>query len=370
MNMKKVQYDSKTAEVRDIDRLGSCKFSLDANAQSNGYHVDAIDGNLSIFFQRQLEFIESELTFVDYGELSSWKHIPIESKGGDNKWYTWRLFDRVGTWKIGGEDSDDVPEVNIMGAELPVPIRTITGGFKYNIQELLNGAQAARNSNGPSILIEQQKATACMEAYQQLIDQICWFADPTKAIYAGLTGIFYNSYIPTFSVALGTTSGKTTWFNGTGVAQKTADEILYDLNLVPIGIRVNTKNRYAADSVLFPILHFNYLATTRIPDVTGKTILQFWLGTHPEITTIDVYLPGDSVPAGGNLATATDVIFFYKKTPDVLKLTIPKQFTMQPVQERGFNYIVPCWATTAGVITKRPKAMGMLIGSSVGGIGS
>jgi len=51
-------------------------------------------------------------------------------------------------------------------------------------------------------------------------------------------------------------------------------------------------------------------------------------------------------------------------------LVLPRQFTMQPVQEVGFNFKIPCWATTAGVITKRPKAMCMLIGTSVNGLGS
>ena len=364
---KVIRFDGKEG----TDFLGHLATRLDDVATSRGYRFDTAGLNLSVWFQRQLEYIESDLNFVEYGELSSWKHIPIETKGGDNKWYTWRLFDKVGKWKIGGTDADDVPEVNIMGAELPVPIRPLTGGFKYNVQELLDGKQAAQNNpNAPSIMIEQQKATACMEAYQQLVDQICWFANPSSPVYAGLTGIFYNTYIPTVSAALGTSSSKTTWFNSLGVPQKTPDEVLVDLNAPLTAIRVNTLNRYSADAVLMPIQHFNYMANTRIQDVTGKTILTFWLETHPEITTLDICVPCLNVPAGGNLATATDVILYFKKSADVVKLVLPRQFTMQPIQEVGFNYKIPCWATTAGVITKRPKAMAMLIGTSTNAVGS
>jgi hypothetical protein len=356
---KIVKYDGKVAEVRGIDLIGG-----------HAPKLDSIDSNLSVFFQRQLEFLESELQFVEYGDLKSWKHIPIESKGGDNLWYTWRLFDKVGMWRISSDDADDVPEVNVMGAELPVPIRMLTGGFKYNVRELLAGKQSASNNpNAPSIMVEQQKAIACQEAYQQIIDKICWYANPANAAYAGLTGIFYNTYIATVAAVVGGTSTKTHWFGASGQLWKTPDEVISDLNLLLTTIKVNTLDRYAADTLLMPIEHFNMLSTTRITGI-DKTILQFFLGSHPEITTVDTLVAAKSVPAGGSIATATDIILAYKKDPKVCKLALPRQYTMMPIQERGFNYIVPCYATTAGVITQRPKAMAMLTGSSIGGVGS
>jgi hypothetical protein len=334
-------------------------------------HLDAIDSNLSVFFQRQLEFIEPEIHTVEYGELKSWKYIPIESRGGDNLWYTWRLFDKVGTWKIGGEDADDVPEVNINGAELPVPVRWITGGFKYNLKELQNGLQAARNNpNAPSVMVEMQKAVADFEAYQQQIDKIAWFADPTAPAYAGLTGMFYNPYIPTVATPVGATSAKTTWFSAAGVLQKTPKEILADLDLMLTTVRVNTLDRYAADTVLMPIEHYNMLATTPASDLMTTTILKFWLGNHPEITTVDTLVSAKSVAKGGNITAATDVILAYKRDPNVVKLVVPRQHTMLPVQVRGFNYIIPCYAATAGVIVQKPNAMVMLTGSSNGAVGS
>jgi hypothetical protein len=339
---------------------------LDSGIKSQ---LDAVDSNLSLFFSRQLEFIEPELHSVEYGELAAWKHIPIESRGGDNIWYTWRLFDKVGAWKIGGEDADDVPEVNINGAELPVPVRWLTGGFKNNLKELLNGLQAARNNpNAPSIMVDIQKAVADFESYQQKVDKVAWFADPSSSEYAGLTGIFYNTYIPTVTALLGPTSGKYGWFNSAGAPQKTADEMLTDLNQLLTAVMVNTLGRYKADTILLPIEYYNYLAFTRIQDVTGKTILRFFLEAHPEITTFEYAPVTKSVPAGGNLTSATDIILAYKKSPDVVKLVLPKQHTMLPVQLRGFNYITPCYATTAGVITQKPNAMCMLKGCGLGGV--
>jgi hypothetical protein len=336
--------------------------------------LDAIDSNLSIFFQRQLEFIESDLNFVEYGELKSFKHIPIESRGGDNLWYTWRLFDKVGKWKIGGDDADDVPEVNIMGAELPVPIRMLTGGFKYNVRELLAGKQAAANHpDQPSLQIEMQKAKACFEAYQQLIDTIAWFANPDSKAYAGLTGVFYNPYIGTVAAAAGVTNSntKTTWFNSSGVLQKDPIDILRDMDNLLTSIKVATLDRYAADTVLMPIEHYNALVNTPLSaQYPLINIMQKFRENHPEVTMVDTLVNAKNVPAGGSLASATDVILGFKKDPDVVKIVLPRTYTMLPIQERGFNYIVPCYATTAGVITKKPKAMAMLTGTSVDGKGS
>jgi hypothetical protein len=363
MPSKIIKYDGQNRTVRDFDRVGSSKFAM-----------DAIDANLSVFFQRQLEFIESDLNFVEYGELKSFKHIPIESRGGDNLWYTWRLFDKVGKWKISGEDADDVPEVNIMGAELPVPIRWLTGGFKYNIKELQNGKQAAANyPNQPSLQIELQKAKACYEAYQQLVDLIAWFGDPASKEYAGLTGIFYNPYISTVAAAAGThnSNTKTNWFNSSGVVQKDPLDILADLNAMLTYIRNITLDRYAADTILMPIWHYNALVNTPLSaQYPLLTIMQRFREDHPEIKMVDTLVNAESVPIGGNIATATDIILAYKKDPDVCKLVLPRTYTMMPVQERGFNYTVPCYATTAGVITKKPKAMCMLTGTSLAHVGS
>ena len=366
MKYKIVRYDGKEGKVRDFDRIGGASTNLD-NARVDDASSSA---NLSVFFQRQLEYIESELNFVEYGELKSWKHIPVESKGGDNLWYTWRLFDKVGKWKFASDDADDVPEVNIMGAELPVPIRMFTGGFKYNVRELLAGKQAAENHpNQPSLQIESQKAIAVFEAYQQFIDIMCWFADPTNPEYVGLTGVFYNPYISTVAAAAG--ASHTYWFNSAGVLQKTPLEVLKDLNAMCTTVRNNTKDRYAIDTILMPIWHFNMLTTTPMSETYPmETIMRFFLRNHPEITTVDTLVAAESVPAGGNLASATDVILGYKKDPSVVKIEISRQFTTLPIQERGFNYIVPCWATTAGVITKKPKAMVMLTGTSLAHVGS
>ena len=339
--------------------------------------LDSVNDGLSVFFQRQLEFIESELRYVEYAELKSWKHLPVDSRGGDNLVYTYRMYDKSGKWKIGAQDTDDVPNIEISGGEVSTPIRPLLGGFKYNVQELLAGKQAAGNyPNAPSIMIEQQKAQACQLAYQQIVDNIAWLANPSDKNFAGLTGVFYNPNIPTVAAATGGTSSKVSWFNASGVPQKTFDEVIIDLNNLVNKIPINTLDLYRADTILMPIKHYTYLASTptNYGGMMGMTILKFFLMNHPEITTIDTLVPASGVTGGatgyGNLTATTDVILAYKKDPNVAILEVPRQFTLQPIQERGFNYIVPCWATCAGVIVRRPLAFAMLTGTSVNGIGS
>ena len=120
-----------------------------------------------------------------------------------------------------------------------------------------------------------------------------------------------------------------------------------------------------------PIWHYNALVNTPLSSQYPLiTIMQRFREDHPEITMVDTLVNAESVTAGGNISTASDIILAYKKDPDVCKLVLPRTYTMMPVQERGFNYIVPCYATTAGVITKKPKAMCMLTGTSLAHVGS
>jgi hypothetical protein len=367
MNKKVIKYDSTLkgdtvqVEIPDYDRIGFLRT-----------HLDAIDANLSVFFQRQLEYFESEIQFIQYGELKARKHIPFTARAGDNKVYTWRMFDKVGSWRYGSDENKDINEVNVMGGEVSTPIRIIEGGFKYNIQELLAGKQAATNyPNAPSILIEQQKQLACLEAYNQLIEKIAWFADPTDPSYCGHSGVFYNPYMPTVDAILGSTSGKYKWFGPTGGLVKTGPEIVRDLNLLCTTIRTATIDIYQGDTLLMPIPHYNAMTTNPYSELwPNKTIMQFFLDAHPEIKWIDTLVPAQNVAAGGNISTTSDVILLYKKDPDVFKFEAPRPFTQLPIQEVGYNFLIPCWATVAGIIMKRPKACCMLLGTGIDGVGS
>jgi hypothetical protein len=336
--------------------------------------LDAVapNTNLGDYFARQLEYVESELRTVEYGPMKARNLIPFTSVAGDNKWYTWRLFDRVGSWRFGSSDMEDVPMVDIFGAELPIPIRMIAGGYKYNVQELLAAKQAASNRpNDPSIQIDVQRAKACFDAYEQWIDNTAWFGDYTKAKWAGVGGILYNPYMPTIAAAAGVTNSNTKihWFSSAGVRQKEQMDILTDLNNLLTYIRTNSMDRYQADTLVLPIKHHAMLTSTPMStSYPNKTIMQFFLENHPEITTIETVVAVNNVPAGGVLSSATDVIWAYKKSNDVLKMENPRMFTQMPVQERGFNYIIPCWATTAGVIVYKPLAMAFLTTTSANGI--
>ena len=374
IKQKKIRLDGGRGEVLidDFDRIGYLKPHLDALSGAL-----TADGGLVTAFQRSLEYIEAELRFIEYANLLAEKWIPVDTRGGDNLAYTYRMFDKTGKFKIGSPEGDDVPNIDISGAEKTTPIRLLTGGFKYNVQELLNGYQMAKNRpNEPSIMLEAQRANATKTAFDQIIDDIAWMANPTVKDYAGMTGMFYNAYIPAVSAALGGSSAKTTWFNASGVPQKTFDEIIIDLNALVNAVFINTKGVHRADTLLLPIPHYTYLQSTptNYGGFSGMTILKFFLMNHPEITAIEPLVPALNVTGGasgyGSITSTTDILLAFERNPDVLILEKPRSFSMLPVQERGFNYIVPCWGSCAGVIVRRPLACSMLIGTSANGLGS
>jgi len=362
MNIPRVRIDSGLAERMDAD--------------AHAIRRDADSGtNLSPFFARQLEYVESELRTVEYADLASWKHIPITSRGGDALYYTWRLFDRIGKWKFIGRNTEDIPAVDIVGGELITPIRMLGGGYRYTLQELLASQTAAMlRPNDPSIQIDMQRAKANFEAYRQILDEISWFADPSKGAYEGLSGVFYNPYIPKVAAAAGSTNSNThvRWFSTAGApGWKDPADIYSDVaNLLDL-VKTQSKGLYSADTVLFPIKHYAMLNRTMYSaNYPLKTILRFLVENFPEVKTWDWYVPGLNVPAGGSgITTASDVIWAFKYDTDCLKSEIPRMYNQLAVQQRGFNYIIPSWATSAGIIIYKPLSMAFLTGTSTNGVG-
>ena len=364
MNIPRIRIDSATAQRMDAD-AAAIRRDTDSGT------------NLSPFFARALEFVESELRLVEYADLASWTHIPKSSKWGDALFGTWRLFDRVGKWRFISRNADDVPAVDIFGAELTTPIRMVGGGYRYTLQELLASQAASMlRPNDPSIQIDTQRAKANFEAYRQIMDEIAWFADPSKGAYEGLTGVFYNPYIPQLAAAAGKTNSNThvRWFDNVGTGNsgwKDPADIYNDVGALLDLVFTQSKGLYRPDTILFPIKHYTMLNRTMYSaNYPLKTIMRFLVENYPWVNTWDYYIPGNNVPAGGGgITTASDVIWAFKSDTDCLKSEMPRMFSQLAVQQKGFNYIVPSWATSAGIIIYKPLSMAFLTGTSANGIG-
>jgi len=312
-----------------------------------------LDANEKAFFERQLEYIKSKTYDIQYPEYKAVSLIPVSTEAGPGaKEITYRQFDMVGISKIIANYADDLPRVDVLGTEYTSKVRAHGNAYGYNIDEI---AEAQKSG----IPLQSRKAASARQAYEQFINKCAWFARSGDAEWAGLSGFIYAANIPTATAHTGATSGSVVW------SGKTVDEILKDLNDTVNTMISLTKGIEIPDTVLLPIAQYTQIATTRLGDGSDTTILDFFLKTQPNITTVtwvnelDSVSPLPSAPTG---AGTGDIMIVYKRDPNKLTLEVPKPFSQLPVQERNLEFVVNTHAKIGGVIVYYPLSVSILEG--------
>ena len=312
-------------------------------------HAVNLDANESIFFARQLEFIKSKTYDIDYPELKAMSLIPVSTEAGPGaESITYEQYDQVGVAKIISSYADDLPRSDVKGKQFTAPIRSIGASYGYNVQEVRASAMANKN-------LPQRRANACRRSHDQTTNTIAWFARANDGVNGGLTGLLYNPNVTSGIVASGAGGGGT----AKKFVDKTPAEILKDLNGIVNGIIALTKGVEVPDTILLPIAQYTYIATTQNAAGTDTTILEYFKRNNPIITLVDwVNELKDVNPIPSTLvASATDCMVCFKRSPDKLTLEIPQPFEQFPVQERGLEYMIPTHSRCGGVIVYYPLSI-------------
>lgn len=303
-----------------------------------------LDANEKVFFTRQLEHIKTATYDILYPEYSATRLIPISTEAGPGATsITYRQFDKVGISKIIANYADDLPRVDVKGEEYTSPVRSHGNAYGYNVDEIAQAQKAGQN-------LRADRAAASRQAYEQLVNQIAWYANGTAA-YHKLVGLIYTPNIPTVTVPDGA-SGDPEW--GT----KTPDEILDDMNTNVRAIITTTKGVERPDTIVVGLDNYGLIATTRLGDGSDTTILDFFKRTNPFIRNIEGIFEFDSVnplPSGAAGPAALGLI--YKRDPSKLTLEIPKPYTQMPVEQRNLEFIVNTHARIGGVIVYYPLSL-------------
>jgi hypothetical protein len=295
-----------------------------------------IDGAESVFIERQLESVRSRVLEVMYADLLVRQLVPVNNED-DPGAETIRqdVYDSFGVAKIVASYAKDFPRADIKTFESRAVVKSLGDSYGYNIQE----ARAAAFANRP---LEQRKANAAVKAMAQLLERIGLLGDVPN----NLTGLFNIPGAQIYATPNSATSGLPQWVN------KTADEILKDMNAMWRSVVQNTKNVERPDTLALPITKWGIISTTPRSATTDTTILKFFLANNPDVkAVVPVYrLTGQGV-------NGSDRGICYKRDPDVLQLAIPQEFEQFPPQYEGMELSVPCHMRTAGVLCFRPQAV-------------
>ena len=99
--------------------------------------VGRLDASESVFLQRELESIDTEVYEVVYADLLARSFLPTQP--GIPDWarvYTFRDLDKFGEAKFIGNGADDLPRVDVVKAESSKLIKPCGASYGYNLFEI------------------------------------------------------------------------------------------------------------------------------------------------------------------------------------------------------------------------------------------
>ena len=147
--------------------------------------------------------------------------------------------------------------------------------------------------------------------------------------------------------------------DGTGSSKlwvnKTADQIIRDVNGVISQVRTQSKDIHRANTVLMPLEQYAYISSAPRSSTTDTTILSFLQANNPGVKFTAV-LELDGV-------SGVDKMVAGEFSSDNLALEIPMAFRQYSPQQKGLEFEIPCESRFAGVLIFYP--LSLAIGDSI-----
>ena len=223
----------------------------------------------SAFFARELDYVKSQSYDVEYPELTALRLFPMSSEidpGAET--VTYYSYDKTGMAKIISNYATDLPRADVKGKPTTAIIKSLGDSYGYSAQEMRASRLAGKS-------LDARKGESARYQIDALTNKIAWCGDEES----GLMGVLSDGQnIPLYTIGANA-SGKTKW------AEKSADEILADVNGMAKQVAKITKNVERPDTLCVPADVFMDISTRRIPD-TSTTVLAFIQEHAPYIKNV------------------------------------------------------------------------------------
>ena len=327
---KHLHYDS--AEMRTLKQSAIPA----AIMASEGTRFDSAE-DASVFFARELDHVKAQSYDVEYPELTALHLFPQTSEADPGaETITYYTYDKTGLAKIIDNYSTDLPRADVTGKPSFAKIKSIGDSYGYSAQEMRASRLAGKS-------LDARKGESARYQIDALTNKIAWCGDEES----GLMGVLSEGQnIPMYAITAGKDSNKTSWL------EKTADEILADVNGMARQVAKITKNVERPDTLCVPADVFMDISTRRIPD-TDTTILKFLLDNQPYIKKIipAPELQADNVDVN---SYGKNLLVLYTDDPDKMAFEEPMPFYQHPAQNKNLEVEVPCESRVAGLMLYYP----------------
>lgn len=294
------------------------------------------------FLVSQTSSIEAQVYEIQYPDIQYPNLIPVDTSA--NEWaksVTYYSSDKTGKAGWFHHYAKDLHVADVERARHEVAIEMADIGYRYTLEELGVASMI------PGTNLSAERASAARRAYEEFVENIAFRGDATK----NLNGLINYPGV-TIVNAAEVTGGNTDWDD------KTADEILKDVNDALTGVYTASLTVEMADTILMPINALTLLASKRIPD-TSMTIIEFLLKNN-----VYTFTTGRPLTLRGvrGLETAgvggVGRMVVYRRDPAVIKMHIPMPHRFLPVWQTGpMIFDIPGIFRLAGVEVRRPGAV-------------
>lgn len=302
----------------------------------------------SLFFARELDHIKAKTYDKLYPEMTAINLFPITSDlDAGAETMTYYSYDKQGMAKIISNYATDLPRTDAKGKPTTVPVKSIGDSYGYSVQEMRASRMAGKS-------LDARKAESARYASDYLVNKIAWAGDEET----GLVGVLSaGNDIPLYTIPSNGIDGSTQW------ADKTAAQILDDINGMQKYVAKITKNVERPDTLVLPADVFIDISTRQI-DNTGYTVKKFIMENAPFLKEIVAApeLQADSTDINPYGEQGKNVAFLFTNDPDKIAIENPLPFFQHPVQPEGLEMVVPCEARTAGAVIYYPLSALIAVG--------
>jgi hypothetical protein len=288
------------------------------------------------FVTTQAAFINTQVNEMVYPEIIYPSVIPVDTSAPP---FTQTIItyasDKYGKADWINGNADDIPmaatELNMFKSV----VYTAAIGYGFGWEEVNYAMLIGHN-------IQTADASAARRAYEEMVERICFVGDTTK----NMSGLINYPGITAGAPPSG----------GNWTATTPAANIMADLNSLITGISQGTNYTSYADTILLPPDKLALLAGIIIPDSGGQTFMS-WFMRNNAYTLLSgvtpVMKPVRALKTAG--AGATNRAVAYRRSPDVLSVSLPMPHRFLPVYQDGpLHWVVPGVFRMGGLQVPRP----------------
>lgn len=300
-----------------------------------GQTFDAAPAAAISFLQQQAAYIESEVYRVEYPQYKSNILLDIDSSAPDwTKTVTFQSVDGAGKLKWMGENSTDVPTVDIAKAQGFHAIKTAALGYTYTLEELNYASLAGEN-------LDSERAIVVRDSVEQGLNQIYLLGDSS----VGYEGLFNGASVPK-STAASTIAA--------AIAAKTPEAVIKifgDAYTAVYSTQTNTIHK----PTHFVMPTDQYLALMQnfcnFGNASNISYLQALKLAFPDMTF------EDDINLKGAGASSKDRLICYKKERRIVKGHEPMGLKfLAPATADNIHFKVPAMVRSGGTEWRIPAA--------------